>query len=101
MKKRVFVSGVTGMMGRMALKHLLLHLDQLEIVCLVRDSDVLSALSGVDYILHMAALVSPEADHHPELAMKINVGSVEHLLRAVSDLSLTYVKFVYIASVAE
>ncbi|HZJ86421.1 MAG TPA: hypothetical protein VFC83_04840 [Erysipelotrichaceae bacterium] len=38
MKKRVFISGVTGTMGKSGLKHLLEHLDILEIVTLVRPS---------------------------------------------------------------
>ena len=126
MKKRIFVSGVTGIMGKKTLKYLLMHLDKLEIVCLIRDSkenrkfvlpylsqievvwgdllvysDVLEALSGVDTILHMAALVSPMADYEPVKAFKVNVGSVENLLNAVSELSLSSVKFVYIGSVAE
>ena len=126
MKKRVFISGVTGTMGGSALKHLLQHRDKLDIVTLVRDStknrkemmeykdsievvwgdltayeDVKKALVNVDYILHVAALVSPKADYLPEMAWDINVGSIENILKAVKELNLDNVKLVNIGSVAE
>ena len=125
MKKRVFISGVTGHMGREGLTHLLTYSDRLDIVTLVRPSkknkknmlkydevevvwgdltvyeDVKRSLRGVDYILHIAAFVSPEADRNPELAWKINVGSTENILNAVEELGLEDVKLVYIGSVAQ
>lgn len=125
MKKRVFISGATGNMGREALSHLVKHRDKLDIVTLVRPSkknkrimtkyrdvevvwgdmtnyeDVKKSLGAVDYILHLAALVSPEADDKPELTWPINVGSVENILRAIKELELFQVKLVYIGSVAQ
>lgn len=131
MKKRVFISGITGNMGKAALSHLLRYKDQLDIISLVRDTkkdrkiiaahkaankdsnieiiwgdlrnyqDVKQALKGVDYILHLAALVSPEADYKPQEAWDINVGSTENILRAIQELDLTQVKLVYIGSVAQ
>lgn len=126
MKKRVFISGVTGTMGKSGLKHLLEHLDILEIVTLVRPSktnkkimsqyagsidiiwgdlenydDVKKALLNVDYILHVAALVSPMADSQPNLAYSVNVGSIKNILRAISELNLSEVKLVNIGSVAQ
>ena len=126
MKKRVFISGVTGIMGGAGLRHLLEYKDSLDLVTIVRDSknnrkkmdkfkdsiniiwgdlthydDVKTALKGVDYILHVAALVSPEADDKPELAWEINVGSIKNILKAIDDLNLKDVKLVYIGSVAE
>lgn len=90
-KKKVFISGVTGTMGGAGLRHLLKYQDQLDIVALVRDSDknkksmekyhdkieivwgdlrdfkdVKKAIKGVDYIPHVAAFVSPQADYYPE-----------------------------------
>ncbi len=62
---------------------------------------VKKALKDVDYILHLAALVSPKADHHPKEAWDINVGSVENILRAIDELALRDVKLVYIGSVAQ
>ena len=126
MKKRVFISGVTGNMGSSGLKHLLEHSNVLDIVTLVRDSsanrkkmeaykdsieiiwgdliiyeDVKKALKEVDYILHVAALVSPKADYQPEMARKMNVGSMENILKAIGELGLDNVKLVSIGTVAE
>lgn len=123
---KVFISGVTGNMGSSGLNHLLEHSDSLDIVTLVRDSptnrekmdkykdsikiiwgdltiyeDVKKALKNVDYILHVAALVSPKADYQPEMARKINVGSMENILKAIKELGLDNVKLVNIGSVAE
>lgn len=127
MKKRVFISGITGIMGKAGLTHLLKYKDGLDIVTIVRDSsknrkimdqykdsnikiiwgdltnyeDVIKAIKDVDYILHVAALVSPKADYEPEKAWEINVGSIENILRAIEELKLQDVKLVYIGTVAE
>lgn len=131
MKKRVFISGITGVMGQAGLAHLLKYKDQIEIVSLVKESrkdrkimelykklnkdsnieiiwgdlrnykDVKRALKDVDYILHVAALVSPEADYKPEEAWEINVGSIENILKAIHDLGIEDVKLIYIGSVAQ
>lgn len=126
LKKRIFISGVTGTMGGAGLEFLLEDLDSLSLVTIVRDtkknrslvkkyedkidiiwgdltvySHVKEALKDVDYILHLAALVSPEADSYPEKAWQINVGSVENILKAIEELGLKEVKLVYIGSVAE
>ena len=127
MKKKVFISGVTGTMGREGLHQLMKYRNKLDIITLVRPSkknkkemskyrscdleviwgdltnyeDVKMALSGVDYILHVAALVSPKADSQPEKAWHINVGSTDNILNAIKELGLHEVKLVYIGSVAE
>lgn len=114
-------------MGRAALTHLIEHKDKLDIVTIIRPSkkniktmkelqnynihiiwgdltnygDVKQAINNVDYILHVAAFVSPEADYEPEKAWDINVGSTENILKAIEELGLYDVKLVYIGSVAE
>lgn len=126
-KKRVFISGITGNMGKEAMDQLLEYSDQVELVSIVRDSeknqelmkdyegshvdivwgdlqdydDIKKALQDVDYIIHIAALVSPAADYNPDLAWKINVGSVDNILKAVEELELWDVKLVYIGTVAQ
>ena len=47
---------------------------------------VLECVRDADLILHIAALVSPAADYHPELAMKVNYGSTRNLIRAMKNL---------------
>lgn len=121
------MSGITGTMGRAGLKHLLQYQDRLDIVTLVRPSkrnkkmmkelqnynidivwgdlriyeDVKIALKKVDYILHLAAFVSPAADYEAQKTWDINVGSTENILRAIDELDLKDVKLVYIGSVAQ
>jgi nucleoside-diphosphate-sugar epimerase len=127
MKKRVFISGVTGTMGSAGLNQLIKYRDELDLVTIVRPSkkniktmsgyrdsdlqvvwgdltnytDVKKALKDVDYILHVAALISPKADYYPEETWNINVGSTENILRAIEELNLNDVKLVYIGTVAQ
>lgn len=110
MKKRVFVTGTTGTMGGEALKQLLSRQDHFEIITLARDSeknrtfmaqysdeknlevvwgdltnyqDVLSCVTGADYVVHCAAFISPAADRHPQAAMKINYGGTLNIIKAI------------------
>ncbi len=129
-KKRVFLTGAGGTMGNAALKELLkserstehdiviLDLPSersrkrlkpfentagLEIVWgdLTNYNDVLKCVSGADYVLHGAALISPAADHNPELAWKVNLGSIENILKAIkSQPDPNAVKLVTIGTVA-
>lgn len=57
---------------------------------------------GTDFILHIGAVVSPFADDHPELAHRVNVGSMENIIRAVrSEPDPSRIGVVGIGSVAE
>ena len=46
-------------------------------------ADVQAAVQGVDVVIHVGALVSPLADQYPRLARKVNVGSMQNIIRAV------------------
>jgi len=64
--------------------------------------DVKNAVDEVDIVLHVGALVSPMADHKPDLAWKVNFDGTKNIvdaLRARSDSDK--VKLVYIGTVAE
>ncbi|WP_324012469.1 NAD(P)-dependent oxidoreductase [Microbacterium sp. JZ37] len=50
---------------------------------LVRYDDVLAAVTGVDVVLHVGAVVSPAADEKPALARRVNIGSMQNIIRAV------------------
>jgi nucleoside-diphosphate-sugar epimerase len=64
--------------------------------------DVLKAVSLSDVILHVAALVSPAADKHPDLAWKINYGGTENIVKAIkSQPNPDLIKLVYIGTIAE
>ena len=127
-KKTVFITGTTGSMGSAGLKILLDRRDRFDIVTLVRPSqknkemmrqyaaeaglniiwgdltnfdDVLKCVTGADIILHPAAMIAPEADHNPVLARKINVGSIENIVRAIkAQPEPDRIKLVNIGSVA-
>ena len=91
MKKRVFLTGATGVMGSATLNELVARSDKFDVVALVRDTksnrkkmvkygdkisvvwgdlmnydDVLKGVSGADYVLHIGGMVSPSADYKPK-----------------------------------
>jgi len=50
---------------------------------LSNKDDVLKAVTGVDYVLHPAAYISPAADHNPKQAKKSNYESALNLIEAL------------------
>lgn len=126
MKKTVFLTGAPGNMGLEGLKqlisdhrHNIVVLSQpigsnrrimkeyegtpeLKIVWgdLLNYGDVLACVQNADIVLHCAAFVSPAADYHPELAMKINYRSTVNIINAIKETKRD-VKLVYIGTIAE
>lgn len=50
----------------------------------IRDADrVASSVHGVEAVVHLAALIPPFSENDPELALAVNVGGTENVLRAV------------------
>jgi nucleoside-diphosphate-sugar epimerase len=109
-KRTVFITGTSGSMGGAGLNELLGRRDRFDLVTLVRPSatnkkkmahlqgepgmrivwgdltnyeDVLECVSGADIVLHPAALIAPAADHDPEAARAINVGSIRNIIKAI------------------
>ena len=127
-KKTVFITGVTGSMGGAGLNELLRRRDRFDLVALVRPSainkkklrellkesglrivwgdltcyeDVLACVTGADIVLHPAAMIAPAADHDPEAALAINVGSTKNILKAIkAQPDPDQIKLVNIGSVA-
>jgi nucleoside-diphosphate-sugar epimerase len=128
-KKRVLLTGASGSMGGEALKELLRRKDDYDVVLLIRPSkqnrrafaeyekregvkivwgdlcnpgDVLEAIDGVDYVLHPAALIAPEADKNPGLCKGINCGGTENIITAIKKQpdNGDHVRFVYVGTVA-
>ncbi len=128
-KKKVLLTGATGNMGIEGLKQLLSEKDKYDIVVLAlptpKDKKILSkylkddcvsvvwgdltdykavkqAVESVDIVLHVGGMVSPAADYHPGLTMKVNVGAVRNIIKAIKSLrNPDEVKLVYIGSVAQ
>lgn len=128
MRKKILLTGATGSMGLATLKELLKE-EMFYTVAFVRDTEqdreiikpyinlprvrihygdlteydsVKESMSGIDIILHCAAYISPAADDHPHLAMKINYGSTINLVRAIKEQdNWMNIRFVSIGTVAE
>ncbi len=110
-KKTVLLTGATGSMGSATLRELLERRDRFDIVAIVRDTPqgrrflrefrderglrivwgdlrdydtVLDGVTGADFVLHTAALISPEADRDSVLTHQVNVGSISNILRAIA-----------------
>ena len=127
MKKRVFLTGATGVMGGATLNELLSRGDKFDVAVLVRDTkrnrqkmakygdkisvvwgdllnydDVLKGVSGADYVLHIGGMVSPSADYKPKSVMKVNVAAAENVVKAIkAQPNSNEIKVAYIGSVAQ
>lgn len=128
-KKTILLTGATGNMGRATLQELMARTDRLQVRAFVlpnerehaalrpykgaagfeialgdltRYDDVFRALHGVDQVLHIGGMVSPLADWHPELTMKVNVGGAENLVRGIkAHGGADRVRLIYIGTVAQ
>lgn len=128
-RTRVLLTGATGNWGRATLRELAHRADRitatafslpteqdravlsgfadmenLEVVWgdLTDYAAVAACVARADVVLHVGAVVSPLADEKPELARRVNVGSMRNIIRAVKALPAPErVAVVGIGSVAE
>lgn len=109
-RKRVFLTGATGNWGRIVLNEFRARAERFDITALVlptpndravisryRDmanldvcfgdltdyATVESCVTGADYVVHLGGIVSPVGDDQPELAHRVNVGSMRNIVQAV------------------
>ena len=129
MKKTVFLTGASGTMGWAAFKELYARTQMYNIVVLLLDSkknrakfaadlkdphvrivwgdlteygDVLDAVTGADYILHVGGMVSPAADYFPKKTLFTNITAMKNIVAAVkAQPDPDSVKVAYIGTVAE
>jgi len=124
MRQRVLLTGASGAVGFEAFKELLRRRKNysIRILCLDNDHErklfhpfvekieiqwgdlrdeetVQQAVSGVDAVIHTAAVIPPLADHNPELAWQVNVSGTQNMVDALSEHD-TAPKFVYTSSVS-
>ena len=108
--KTVLLTGATGSIGLETLKELVKHLDKFKVRVLelkngrskrflrkyknkidivwgsVTDSRIVrKAASGVDYVIHLAAIIPPLADKKPELARMVNVGGTKNIIEVLKN----------------
>lgn len=128
-RKRILLTGGTGIWGGHVLHEFAARADRFEVVALVlptaRDRRVLgqfremenleivfgdvtdartveSCVRRVDHVVHLAAMVSPQADDEPERTFRVNVGGTRAIVRAVkSRPDPDAVAVVMVGSVAE
>lgn len=112
-RRTVFLTGGTGVWGRATLTEFARRDGEYRVIALVRPGshtgqaiapflgqDWLTVLEGdvtdpapvaagvreADVVLHLGAVVSPLADRHPQLAMRVNTGGIRNLVDAVRAL---------------
>lgn len=126
MKKTIFITGVTGVMGSAGLAELYKKRDRFNIKVLARKNkvnvaklasydgvevvwgdltcyeDVLKGVTGSDYVLHVGGMVSPKADYLPKTTRRVNVTAAENIVKAVNTQpNKDQIKVVYIGSVSQ
>jgi nucleoside-diphosphate-sugar epimerase len=66
---------------------------------ITRYSNVEEAATGMDVIIHLAAVIPPLADKKPDLAEKVNVTGTENVVRAI-EATTPHPKLVFTSSIA-
>ena len=128
-KKTVMLTGASGNMGFHGFQELWKKRDKFNIVVLLRNSeknhkkfaefmndpalrivwgdltkyeDVLDAVTGSDYVLHVGGMVSPAADWKPYRTQKTNIGAAQNICKAVlAQPNADDIKVAYVGTVAE
>ncbi len=125
-RKRVLLTGPTGVMGRKSLQELAARPDNYDLTVLSRPgrknrkildpfiekgvkvvwgdltnpTDVEEAMRDAEIVLHVGGMVSPAADWFPEKTIKTNVGAMQNIIDAARKMT-TPPAIVYIGSVAQ
>jgi len=128
-RRRVFLTGATGVMGMAALREFVQRLDRFSVVLLARPSkinrkklapfispgnvdvvwgdltdaaDVAKGVDGADFVLHVGGIVSPMADYCPEKTYRVNTTAMRNIIDAVkASPDADNVGVVYVGSVAQ
>ncbi|MDR1734795.1 MAG: NAD(P)-dependent oxidoreductase [Oscillospiraceae bacterium] len=69
---------------------------------LTKYDDVLEAVTGADYVLHLGGMVSPKADYFPKACLYTNTKAAENIIRAIkAQPDPDAIKTCYIGTVAQ
>ena len=129
-KKRIFLTGATGVMGSKGLEELLKYPEDYGVSILVRDNirthkalksfereiadgrlriikgdlrdreSISMGVADADIVLHVGGIVSPYADWHPEETIETNIGAMRNIIESAGKLAEPPA-VVYIGSVAQ
>lgn len=127
-KRKVFMTGATGVMGMAAMREFMERLDRFSLTALARPGknnrkklapfiekgvkviwgdlmnpeDINKGVKDADIVLHVGGMVSPAADYFPEKTYKVNTQSMRNIVDAVkARADNDRVGVVYIGSVAQ
>lgn len=67
----------------------------------LNQADVLEACRGIDWCLHILALISPEADRKPEMAHRVNYLGTKSIVEAIEAEDPENIRMIYVGTVAE
>lgn len=67
----------------------------------LNKSDVIEACRGIDWCLHVMALISPEADRKPEMAHRVNYLGTKSIVEAIEAEDPENIRMIYVGTVAE
>ena len=63
------------------------------------EADVTMAVTGMDAVIHLAAIIPPLADREPGLAEKVNVGGTQNIVAAIKKLA-PQARFIFTSSIS-
>jgi nucleoside-diphosphate-sugar epimerase len=123
-KKRILLTGASGTIGREVLKQLVRLHDRYEVIVSTRNSKrakkafhnfrgqakfITADISyfhqaeqlckDVDVVIHLAAIIPPYANDHPDEAERVNVYGTKNLIKALEENS-PHAFFIYSSSIA-
>lgn len=112
MKKRIVITGAAGAIGYETLKKLVLQTEKFDITILIknklkhrklikkyknqidvvygdiRDKQTTDLLAkNVDFVIHLAAVIPPEADYKKQLAEEVNYGGTVNMIKSLEEFS--------------
>jgi nucleoside-diphosphate-sugar epimerase len=66
-------------------------------------NDVAKGMKGVDWVMNCMAIISPKADHYPDMAKAVNINGLENIIRAIKEEpgGAEHIKLINVGSIAQ